>query len=330
MRNQWFNTFWHGGDLGPLEWACLSSFVEHGHKLRLFSYDPILVPAGVSHEDASVIMPRDTLFSVDGSVAAFSDLFRYQVILKCGEWWCDTDVYCISDEIPYCQYAWAHQDCDTINGALLKFPAHDPALQTIADAANQIGNTSTIWCELGPTLLTKHLSEAAYPFHLGQRRLFYPIHWLESFFFWLPGMHATVMKRSEDALFIHLWTSTFPRMGIDTRMQPPERSFLDAIYTKHCKHFELKKIEPSTYKRLLEGISAYLHNDWVPTCSALNLNYDISKFDFAPYFDCQSAPSELYRGAVPKRQFNLPAETTAATVTKDQLLEKISQLRTAL
>jgi hypothetical protein len=290
MRNEWFNTFWHGSDLGPLEWACLSSFVERGHNLRLFSYDPISVPAGVSHEDASSVMPRDALFSVD--VAAFSDLFRYQIILKYGEWWCDTDVYCLSDEIPYCQYAWANQDCDLINGAVLKFPAHDPTLQRIAHIANQIRDSSTIWCELGPTLLTDHLSGAVYPFHLGQRQLFYPIHWLESFLFWLPGMDGTVLKKSEGALFIHLWTSTFPKLGIDTRMQPPETSFLHAIYTKHSKHFELKKIESSAYKRVLEGISAYLHQEWVPTHSERNLDYDISKFAFAPYFDWQFADGE--------------------------------------
>jgi hypothetical protein len=107
LKHQSFNSFWYGGRLSPLEWACLASFVDRGHKMRLFSYDQIDVPRGVVLEDASGIVEKNRLFTVNGSVSAFSDIFRYEFILKHGEWWIDTDVYCLREDIPDCRYAWA-------------------------------------------------------------------------------------------------------------------------------------------------------------------------------------------------------------------------------
>src|SRR3954447_25261405 len=75
MRHQAFNSFWHGTSLSPLEWACLSSFIDCGHRFRLFSYESISVPRGVSLEDASTVVRRDDLFLLNGTASAFSNVF---------------------------------------------------------------------------------------------------------------------------------------------------------------------------------------------------------------------------------------------------------------
>src|SRR5262245_19751287 len=113
MQHHQFNSFWHGNDLSPVEWTCLSSFVEHGHKVRLFCYDAIKVPYGIILADASEIINKDEILLLDslfgqslldalraGRLSAFSDLFRYELLLKLGEWWIDTDVYCLKHNIP--------------------------------------------------------------------------------------------------------------------------------------------------------------------------------------------------------------------------------------
>src|SRR5262249_44420187 len=146
-----FNSFWHGNALSPVEWTCLSSFIEHGHKVRLFCYDAINVPRGVSLADASDIINKDDIVLLDsefgqslldslktGRLSAFSDIFRHRLISELGEWWIDTDVYCLKDNIPHCQHAWAHEDVDKVNGAILKFPKNSPLLHDISSAAHQI------------------------------------------------------------------------------------------------------------------------------------------------------------------------------------------------
>jgi len=280
MPRQDFNSFWHGGELSPLEWSCLNSFIERGHRFRLFCYDVIRVPSGVLLEDASQIVSKDELFLVEGNVAAFSDLFRYKVIQKYGEWWSDTDVYCLKDDIPDCDYAWAHEDPDGINGAILKFPSGDSTLSDISHTARTIGRSSNIWCELGPHLLTKHLASKAFNNHFGRRDYFYPIHWLEAFLFWLPNQSDFVKLRCNDSFFLHFWGSIFDKIGIDRHTRPPGGSFLETIYLANLSSLSVREANISSYKHTVEVIKAFVDAEWVPECSKRKLGYDISKYPF--------------------------------------------------
>jgi len=36
---QTFRGFWHGSPLGPYQLLCLHSFVAHGHRVEVFTYD---------------------------------------------------------------------------------------------------------------------------------------------------------------------------------------------------------------------------------------------------------------------------------------------------
>ena len=51
-------TFWYG-PLDRLRRTCLRSQVSMGHKVTIFSFDPIPeLPDGVGNSDAEVILPR--------------------------------------------------------------------------------------------------------------------------------------------------------------------------------------------------------------------------------------------------------------------------------
>jgi hypothetical protein len=280
MQQQAFNSFWHGGQLSPLEWACLSSFVERGHSIRLFCYEPLAVPPGVIVEDASGIIARDQIFLAEGGFAAFSDLFRYKLILKYGEWWVDTDVYCLNEEIPHCCYAWAREDADTINGAILKFPAKDPMLLDISDAATEISKRSTAWCTLGPSVLTRYLDGVQVSGHVGTTEAFYPIHWLECFLFWLPDHNDVVLKKSKRSYFVHLWTSVFSEFGMDRYFCPPAESFLHTIYRPYLDRFQLEDVDLQKHDQIVETMKAYVRHPGVVKRSLRMLGYDLSKFPF--------------------------------------------------
>jgi hypothetical protein len=120
------NALWIG-QLSPLEQLCLKSFVARGHSVHLYTYDPIEnVPQGVTLQDAAQILPpsqifRNRLGKGKGSVAAFSDLFRYKLLLDKGGWWVDADVFCLKPFDFAAPYVFGAEDKPVASG-IIKMP----------------------------------------------------------------------------------------------------------------------------------------------------------------------------------------------------------------
>jgi len=263
MGAQMFNTFWHGGELSPLHWACIDSFVKQGHELRVFSYEEPKLPPGTTLENARQIVDEAELFEFERSFSAFSNIFRYRLLLEHGGWWVDTDVYCRTREIPDCTYSWAEQSPGSINGAVLRFPSDDATLESILEEALIIGKNLETWGELGPRLLTKHLGGRTFADHYGSTSAFYPVHWLEAHRFWLPEGNESIQSRCAQSPFIHLWGSMFSRYGIDIDQAPPRGSFLEWMLEHSGFHRALPPPGRETEDRALKAIHAFLERDWV-------------------------------------------------------------------
>ncbi|MGX1167730.1 hypothetical protein AB7M16_003996 [Bradyrhizobium sp. USDA 372] len=95
-------TFWHG-PMDALRQTCLRSQLAAGHKVTVYSFDPIPgLPAGVANAEAEAILPH--AFSErlrppqpDGSwrdwtILQFSDFFRMKLMAKGLGLWLDADV----------------------------------------------------------------------------------------------------------------------------------------------------------------------------------------------------------------------------------------------
>src|SRR3954451_22936288 len=95
-------TFWHG-PLDRLRQLCLRSQVAAGHKVTVYSFDPLAgLPAGVGNAEAEAILPQ--AFSErlrppqpDGSwrdwtTLQFSDFFRMRLMAENAGLWLDADV----------------------------------------------------------------------------------------------------------------------------------------------------------------------------------------------------------------------------------------------
>jgi len=279
LRNQTFNTFWHGSELSALHWACLASFVARGHKIRVFCYRPVEVPEGVQLEDASQILDEDSIFEFESSFSGFSNIFRYKLMLEDGGWWVDTDIYCLKDDVPDCTYAWARQDQETINGAVLKFPRHDPNVQKLLQASRQIGKNVAVWGQLGPDLLTQHLANREFSGHFGSTMAFYPVHYLETHLFWLPEKAQQVTSRCEQSCFLHLWGSSFKNFGIDIRVAPPKGSFLDEIYHQTSAHLRLPPLDERSNESTMKAIKAHVDQQWFKEDCLSVLGYEVSQLD---------------------------------------------------
>jgi len=119
------NMFWHGPALSRLEQLCISSFVHHGHRVLLHVYEePGGVPPGVTLCDAQAIIPREQVFihASTGSLAPFSDWFRYRLLHERGGLWADTDMVCLRPFIHPETMIFGWQDESTINNAVLGLP----------------------------------------------------------------------------------------------------------------------------------------------------------------------------------------------------------------
>jgi hypothetical protein len=244
--------------------------------LRLYSYQNLEVPAGVELADAADVMDESEAFLFDRSFSAFSNIFRYRLLFDQGGWWIDSDVYCQLADVPQCSYAWAAQDARSTNGAILKFPARDPALGEILTDAAETGGQVSRWGQLGPDLLTMKLSPKSFEGHFGTTEDFYPVHWLETHFMWLPGSYRWVAKKCNGSSFVHLWASMLERLGVDLHKMPPRGSYLRALYDEAGFSGVLPELDDEEYRRTILSMKDYLGSDWVSPTSLQLLGYDVS------------------------------------------------------
>src|SRR5262245_37671742 len=101
MVHEPIQALWIGDSLSPLERLSMMSFVACGHPYHLYTYSIIPdIPIGVATMNANEIIPEERIFRHQsgkhaGSLAAFSDWFRFELLYRFGGWWADTDVVCL-------------------------------------------------------------------------------------------------------------------------------------------------------------------------------------------------------------------------------------------
>ena len=204
--------FWHGGPLPSYARSCMRSFLERGHRVRLYTYRSLDLPPGVEQADAALIMNADEMSRYRG-IAAFADAFRYELLSREGGWWVDVDVFCLADQLPETNYAWAEQEPGVVNVAILKFPSRDAKLTQLAAGARAFSDDPT-WGATGPHLISKVLDGFEPSGRAGTTHQFYPLHWLEAPLLLLPEYKSEILSRIKGALFLHLWAHVLQHVGI--------------------------------------------------------------------------------------------------------------------
>ncbi|WP_146256170.1 hypothetical protein [Aestuariivirga litoralis] len=256
------NTFWNGDALTPVEAACLASFVTRGIEVRFFSYDAPVLPRGVTWHDASTILPRERLFHFDGSPSAFSNIFRYKLLFERGGWWVDTDVVMRGAGLPAVTHFWARQDRTRINGAVLKFPKGDGLCERLLDESEARARALTGWGEIGPDLLTAFIAGGPHDLYTQDSETTYPVHWLETHYFWFPEYLPVVHARIGRSIFVHLWNSLFDRMGLSLEHPVPRGSYL-AELVQDLRPGHVVPLDSARRNSAAGSVRAYLAQDWV-------------------------------------------------------------------
>ncbi len=123
MKRPIVASLWIGDRLSYIEQLCLKSFVDHGHRTILYSYDDVPnAPPGVEVLDAALIYPRtDRVINKDtGSPAPHSYAFRYALLEVQNIIWVDLDMLCLKpwDFTDQWVFGWNRKDSQMGTGAL--------------------------------------------------------------------------------------------------------------------------------------------------------------------------------------------------------------------
>ncbi len=236
-----FRTFFLGRMSG-LEITCLKSFLDHGHRVIVFAYDGTEVPKLFERQDAASILPQERIFYYrhgrgQGSVAGFTNLFRYALLERYGDWWIDTDVLCRCSQWPLSECVTGWESASQIGSAVLKLPAH---IARICRSRCEALGEGVRWGEAGPRLVTSVLREQEMLDHVLPPEAFYPI----SYRCWADLLNPTKFAASQEqcanSFGVHIWHEMMRRDGIDKRRLPPAGSFFSRAITVHMteRYFE--------------------------------------------------------------------------------------------
>src|SRR4051795_5941559 len=141
-------TFWHGR-LDGLRLTCLRSQVAAGHKVTVYSFDPLPgLPDGVGNAEAEAILPHSFSEKLrppqpDGSwrdwtVLQFSDFFRMRLMAEKAGLWLDADVLLLKPvEIDGTKPYFAWERPGQLGNSVLYLPADDPIVSAFADLMQQ-------------------------------------------------------------------------------------------------------------------------------------------------------------------------------------------------
>ena len=226
--------------------------MRQGHPVTLYCYDePARVPAGVVLADAGrVVSPDRMVLYPNGSVALFSNLFRYEAQRQGLGTWIDTDVYLVRPLDCVQPNLFGFEYPGMLNNAVLRLPADSPLLPGLIEpfdertvpawlpwrerwrAARRLrrdGRSDVArmpWGATGPRAITalarRHgLDGLAWPI-----AAFYPVHYSRAD--WLRDPTISVEQIvAPDTVAIHLWNEVIRPFK---ELPAPPGSFLDRLH----------------------------------------------------------------------------------------------------
>lgn len=155
--NKVVHGLWIGKVLSPLEMLCIKSFQAQGHTFCLWTYNELrpAPPEGTIVCAAEEILPASSIFRYKygnefghgkGSLAGFSDIFRYKLLYEKGGWWTDMDVTCLRALDFSEPHIFRAHDVLAVVGNLMKCPKGSPLMEwCYQEARAQVDALNTDW-----------------------------------------------------------------------------------------------------------------------------------------------------------------------------------------
>jgi hypothetical protein len=217
------NILWVGDRLSTMEQLVLRSHLKQGHEVHLWAYEALAgVPDGVVIREAAGILAADQIFVYQvgpgkGSVSAFSNLFRYKLLIEEDGFWCDSDVFALKPFNWSQEYVVASETLP--NGVVvptscvLKLPYS--AARFCYDKARKQNYNTLMWGAIGPALVGEMVAAFELHHYVAPSSWFCPVNWLEAQRYPPIGSWHDL----SGSYGVHLWNEMWRRNGTDKDAQ---------------------------------------------------------------------------------------------------------------
>ena len=211
------------GTLTRMERLSIESFLRHGHGFELYVYEPVgAVPDGVVVKDANEIVPRARYdYEKFSTLGAFSDFFRWKLLLDKGGWWTDLDSICLRPFDFPAEYVISseatreggqHTNCGN-----LKFPKGSELARRLWAATEEFAIESIPWAKAGPALIKRMVSDLGLEAYVHPPETFCPVPWWDTRSFVDPTRR---LQLPAEAYAVHLWHSVWGRLNLAVDVLP--------------------------------------------------------------------------------------------------------------
>jgi hypothetical protein len=228
---QTLRTFWHGEVIFPYPLMCLRSFVDHGHRVEVFSYNTkMTVPAWLHVRDAAEILPMDR---VVGRRMIRDDLFRYELLAKMGGWWLDPDLVLLKPDMPAGDIVFCEPDAfGSIPVSLLKFPPGHPLIVEALNRSAALERSDQVWGR-GSSLLSALINDHGLDASNVTIESLGPISWFNVPDLFDPAKAGDLAQKCAKSRFLQLQDDVWRRAGFPPYLAPPEGSYIDTLFARH-------------------------------------------------------------------------------------------------
>jgi mannosyltransferase OCH1-like enzyme len=211
--NKVIQGLWIGSSLSVMEQLSIASFLSNGHEYHLYVYDDMQhVPAGTSVRDANEILPASMIFQYEEhkSFSAFSNFFRYKLLLEKGGWWADTDVVCLKPFDFPDEYVFSSEMAggkEFINCGVVKAPPGSRVMEYAWNICRAKQPEKLIWGEVGPRLIAESIKALGLDRFVVRPRIFCPVEYAD----WDEVLNSDKILSLDDSYAIHLWNEMWRR-----------------------------------------------------------------------------------------------------------------------
>jgi hypothetical protein len=238
MNKNIIQGLWVGNRLTVMEKLSVSSFIKNGNDYHLYTYQNVEnLPEGVIVKDGNEILPESMIFSYKsgegrGSFSAFSNYFRYKLLLDRGGWWADTDMICIKKIDHDSEHVFAtepYAGIDYITSGMIKAPAGSEIMQNCWDVCQSKDPDKIVWGEVGPKLIREAVTAKMkdHSQYIVPHEMFCPVGFESWFNFINPNKN---LQFGEDTYCVHMWNEMWRRSLTDK----------EKTYHKDCFYEQLK------------------------------------------------------------------------------------------
>jgi hypothetical protein len=229
--NRIIQSLWVKGTLKSLQRLCIKSFLDNGHEFHLYTYNPdINAPTGTVIKDAKEIIANEKVFlDSRGTLACFSDWFRYELLYEKGGWWVDADQLCLKAFDFDSDYVFSSEHAGgtfrKVNTNAIKVPPHSDiisyCLRFVRNSGSLDGST---WGIMGPDLFNSYFEKyREHNVYVHAPHVFCPV----PYYYYYLLFNDILIDFTEKTYGVHFWNEMLRINKIDVDIRFPENSFYE-------------------------------------------------------------------------------------------------------